>query len=535
MKKSIEVFQKNELPNVGSLLTPNDAELNLRQGRLAGLRQNISDGKQSANYIQLEGELKRSLESYKDKAKAFIQIFEEIYEEVKKVDTHISLFVENHLPKLADLTSVWIRNEPESTISPIDWENLPQELPSMGLKQGNQVDSFKAFSSRERIIPEDIVDMINERRISDVATELNRILRKLHSLSMNVDGSGSGNELSLASRVLLETHIFQALNFFYENQLCDQKVLRRFFSTENTLERTYEHMRDLFNRRRQRGEDLDKEEQARLVELMLIGAIERFKQSFLFRESSPEIRTIIHPVTNDRILKHWWLNDSPNSMEQESVKEWISKLVTFFGETGDSNKRFEYLISYYLLSFIKTYQIRDLTTLQFSHMKENILLDTKYELFQAGIRLHESSNRYSDYVYLVRLQSDHKDYLTTDITAEMVESARIEMFKREDEYKFFKGKLAKMAKDDRVLSGWIRKHFFIKFYDTFPSLIERGDMWSYQQLPLYKTVSDRIQRFCSKLIVGLRHAPRLLRFYGWFFSHLTCKTIQHYFWPTKQR
>ncbi|MBW0469856.1 hypothetical protein O181_009571 [Austropuccinia psidii MF-1] len=517
MKKSINVLQNKQLPKVASLLTPNDAELNLRKSKLAELRQNISVGKRPTNYIRkLEADSKIALESYKDKAKSFIQICEEIYKEVENVDTHISLFVENHLPKLADLTSVWIRNEPESEISPIGWKNFPQNLPSMGLKH-NQVDSFKAFSSRERIIPEDIVDMINERRISDVATELNRILRKLNSLLLIVDGSRHEKQLSLATRVSFETYIYQALNFLYENQLCTQEVLKTFFSTENTLERTYEHLRDLFNRRTVRGEDLyfslmpelsfvvndwntahlhnllrdlDKVQQARLVEIMLIDSIKSFKQSSLFYDSSPEIRMIIDAVTEDRILKYWWLNTSPNSYPQKAVGKWISQLARFFAKTDNSTKRFEYLISYYLLNFIKTYSISDIATLPFKKIQKNVLYNTKFEIFQAGIRLHEAVNRSFDYRNLVRLPSNQRLYLTTQITAKMAESAEIEIVDKAKEYQFLKATIESFAEEDQALSNWMRKNFFLRFYDNLLVTEERRNMWSYGQLPIARIKTE---------------------------------------------
>ncbi|MBW0492086.1 hypothetical protein O181_031801 [Austropuccinia psidii MF-1] len=460
MRRSMDILKNNEFPKLKYFISLIDRDVQqLQEDRRAraiyiagrGVLTRLSSGGQSA--------YRNSLQSYQDKAQAFIENFMGIFAEVKQVDKDIACFVENYLPQLADFTSAWIRDEAERSSSPIGWANLPQHLPSMDSKRP-QVDLLKVFASREKIIPGHIVNTINEMMINNITKELNGILRQLNSLSVQERYFKREHQRSLETRALLETHIFQALNFFYENQLCTQEVLKTFFATQNTLERTYEHLRDLFNRRMGRGEDLDKAQQARLVELMLIGAIERFKRSLLFREASSEIKMIIDTVTEDRILKNWWLNTSPNSLELEAAKKWILDLVTFFGETGDSNKKFEYLISYYLYNFIRTYQISHFPTLPFNNLKENVILDTKFKVFQAGIRLHEAVNRAFDYRRLVRLPPRRRNYLEKDIMLEMVERAEIDVLDKEKEYQLIKETIQVGSKEDQLLSNWIQNNYF---------------------------------------------------------------------------
>ncbi|MBW0497733.1 hypothetical protein O181_037448 [Austropuccinia psidii MF-1] len=442
------------------------------------------------------------------------------------IEADISVFVEKHLPQLGDLISAWLKNKPELS-SFGGSTKLLEDLHFLKL-DSDQLNSLVFLASREEVQPRHIVDKIIEMKISHVARELNTLLRNLNMLSKTVERSRHENQLSLETRALFETRIFQKLNFLYENQLCDQKMLRMFFSIENTLEITYEHLQNLFKIRKRPGEDLyftlmpelsfvlndwntahlhsllrgevnvilmpnvlnlDMAQQACLVELMLIGTIQRFKRSHHFRQASPEIKTIMAAVTNDRILKHWWLNDSPNSMEQEAVKKWIFDLVTFFGKTGDSKKRFEYLISYYLYNFIKTYQTSHFPTLPFNDLRQNFNLDSKFKVFQAGIILHEAVNRSFDYGQLVQLPPRQRELLPIVITSDMVEGAKTEMYNRADDYIFIKENLERISTEDQALSQWLENNFFLRFYNTLPLSKERRNLWSYGQRPLKKIVS----------------------------------------------
>ncbi|MBW0534546.1 hypothetical protein O181_074261 [Austropuccinia psidii MF-1] len=518
----MKILRKTELPKVKSLLKSLYDQSNWPRERLAQARRIGYNGPLSRSSQQQQKDSEEALQTYKVKAQEFINMFEKNFREVGKVDRDISLFVENHLPGLADFTSGRIHNKAEGLSISRGWTKLRQLLPWLKTelvlyhKKGDQLDLLKALASREEIKPEHVLDTINEMKIKDIVNELNRLLRKLKSLSINPGHSRDEHELSLASRLLLETYIFQALNFFYENQLCDQKVLTTFFSTENTLQRTYDHVQSLFKIRMQRGEeiyftlmpelsfvlndwncghlhnllrDLDKRQQACLVELMLIGTIQRFENSRHFPQASPEIKAIMAAVTKDRILKHWWLNPSPTPLQKESADKWVLQLGTFFGEIGDSEKRFEFMISYYLYNFIKTYQIRYFPTLPFNNLKENMLLDSKYELFQAGIKLHEAVNRSFDYGHLVQLPLRQRKFLTTVITCEMVEDAETEMHEKAKDYTFIKENLERIAIEDQMLSKWLENNFYLRFYNTLPFSKERRNLWSYGQLPLDQIVS----------------------------------------------
>ncbi|MBW0500262.1 hypothetical protein O181_039977 [Austropuccinia psidii MF-1] len=505
MKRPFNLIMNNESPLIEYLSTPTNGNYKWKfSAEAREIRYRAPLARSSKQKQRNYGEGHRNYPAKTPDLTNTLQLF---FKEMDKIDKAVADFVETGLPKLADFASASI-NKPEISNSHSEWTKLPQHLKFLGL-DSDQLALLRVVAASEEVQPGHIVDKIIEMKISDVARELNTLLRNLNSLSKAVERSRHEDQLSLETRVLFETHIFQTLNFLYENQLWDQKMLRMFFSTEKILEITYEHLQNLFKIRRRPGQsfyfalmpelsfvlndwntahmhgllrDLDKAQQARLVELMLIGAIESFKTSYHFHESSSEIKTIIDAVTEDRILKHWWLNDSPNSLEEEAAKKWILHLVTFFGETGDSNKGFEYLISYYLYNFTRTYQISHFPTLPFNNLKENIILDTKFKVFQAGIRLHEAFNRLLDYKHLVELPHFQKDYLPTDVTAQTVKSAKKEMLKKADEYKVTKETSKIFAPEAQVISNWMKKNSLISFYDTLLFSKLRRNMWSFGEI-----------------------------------------------------
>ncbi|MBW0501999.1 hypothetical protein O181_041714 [Austropuccinia psidii MF-1] len=541
IKKSMNVLTNKELQRVYSLCTSNDLEWKVVTDKRSQALRFIERGDLDASYY-LSHTLRtynEQLESYQVASERFIHIFTRMLAEMKKVDLHIALLVENYLPQLAGFTSAWIRNKAKSSTPPTWWTKLHQFANFLGLKRSStfrfdfskEVLSF-CSASPDEIIPAEIVDMINQMRASDVAAQLNNIFQKLNILSMKVESPREEHELSLVTRVLCEKYVFQALNFFHQNQLWDQNGLKVFFSTENTLKRTCDHLRDLFKRRTNPGQDLyfglmpelsfvlndwntahlhnllrgdvdvilmnvlknidlDRTQQARLVELMLIGSIKEFKRTLYFRRASPEVVVILDKVTEDRILKHWWSDEPPNPLQKNTIDNWILELVEFFGKTGASKKRFEYLISYYVLNFIKTYQTRDFPTLPFKNLNESRLFDMKFELFQAGIRLHEAVNRSLDYEHLLELPSEQLNHLTTEITSERVESAKMAIVEKEKEYKMLKKNIEKFPKEEQLLlSNWMQNNFFLQFYDTLPLADERRSLWSFFRLPLTQITTE---------------------------------------------
>ncbi|MBW0506744.1 hypothetical protein O181_046459 [Austropuccinia psidii MF-1] len=364
-------------------------------------------------------------------------------------------------------------------------------------------------------ISEAFVSIMEESKIKDVVKELNRVLHELKDLSTTLSPLKDEKELCLPARVLFETYIFQALSFLYEKQLCDQKVLKTFFSTENTLERTYEHLRDLFKRRKQKGKvsyftlmpelsfvlndwntahlhnllrDLEKRQQARLVELMLVGEVESFQSSISFPSSSPEFKSITTSVNEGGILKHWWREESPNPSGEAKIEVLIQQLMRFFGEAHYA-KTADFMISYYLLNFIKTYQIHTFLTLQLNVLERNKLLNAKYEITTAGIRAHEALNRLSDYIYLYQLESSQKDYLTIEVTAEMIANAKMEILNKANRYKSIRQEVQLSAQEHEELSRWTKSSLF-NFYDNFPFPEKRRNLWSNDEISFDKTVSD---------------------------------------------
>ncbi|MBW0479565.1 hypothetical protein O181_019280 [Austropuccinia psidii MF-1] len=245
-----------------------------------------------------------------------------------------------------------------------------------------------------------------------------------------------------------------------------------------------------------RNVDLEKEQQARLVELMLVGVVQDYQDSFVFFSASPEIKSIMEAVNQDRILKQWWLDESLSTFDEDQIKLWVQKLVRLFGGPRNSVRRCEWVISYYLLNFIKTYgPSRRFATLILSDPDKNNLLETKYELFQAGIRLHEAVNMSLDYMKLLQLPSSQKDYLTIDITEQIVESSKVESVKKAKQYKSMRVKVKKLSKQDQELRKW-RKNKLFSFYDTLSSPIERRNLWSYGKLSLHEIVSGLEELIC---------------------------------------
>ncbi|MBW0479564.1 hypothetical protein O181_019279 [Austropuccinia psidii MF-1] len=194
---------------------------------------------------------------YAKALRELIGSFKSILNDLDQVHREIIALAQTYLTQLAGLSSALLFTRPASSNS-VAWRSkLLQCLSHSGLEGTPiiwKVGPPKNSPRNQGILPENIINTINEIRINDVVKELNRILRELNKLSINARSSRDENEQSLSTRVLFETYIFQALNFLYENKLCDQKVVKTFFSTENTLERTYEHLRDLFKRRKRKGE-----------------------------------------------------------------------------------------------------------------------------------------------------------------------------------------------------------------------------------------------------------------------------------------
>ncbi|MBW0517133.1 hypothetical protein O181_056848 [Austropuccinia psidii MF-1] len=168
-----------------------------------------------------------------------IEIFDRTLRELEEVNQEIRSLSQSHLTRSAGLSSVLLFTRPATSSSSEGESKSLQSFSSFGMKE-SKLDLSTDLPPDVGILPEEIVDKIDESSIGNVVKELNRILRELSKLSIEGRPLEDQTGLCRATRVLFETHIFQALNFLYENELCNQKVLRKFFSTENTLERTQE-------------------------------------------------------------------------------------------------------------------------------------------------------------------------------------------------------------------------------------------------------------------------------------------------------
>ncbi|MBW0501538.1 hypothetical protein O181_041253 [Austropuccinia psidii MF-1] len=419
-----------------------------------------------------------------------IEFFNQILNELEEVNQEISILTRKQVTQLASFSPALLLTRTEGSTSSSWWSYLRRSLPSDGMER--KLVCEKQLSSADKRVSEEIGGKISEVRINDVVNKLNKILRELNKLSMNVGRSKLKNEGNLSTRLLFETYIFQALNFLYESKLCDQKVLRTFFSTENTLGRTYEHLWDLSKRRKQKGKilyftlmpelsfvlndwntahlhnllrgefdvilinlfrnvgdlqttdhfsagapllktpfvrenaDLEKTQQAHLVELMLVGEVEAFRRSTLFPSSSPEFKSIITSVNEGGILKHWWREEAPNTFDEDQIKLWVQKLVRFFGGSRNSARRCEWVISYYLLNFIKTYgpSSRFPTLPLIDPSQDNHLLDTNYAIFEAELRLHEAAQRAAQTEFVKNLNQYQSMRLNLERSAEIDQDLR---------------------------------------------------------------------------------------------------------------
>ncbi|MBW0464073.1 hypothetical protein O181_003788 [Austropuccinia psidii MF-1] len=496
MKQSRNVLENNEFLKVQSSGIPRIDKVKHRTSRLAQA--------QKSNHATL-------LEDYPKITRDFIKMSRKILSELESVDQEVAFITQAYLKKLSGSKSGVVFSKPATSSLISRRPMLLPSLPSMRFMEPI-LDSSKKSGLSDGFLSQDNIDMINQIRVNNVPPELNRILHKLKLLSMNARLSTKDLEPKLETEVVFETHIFQTLRFLYENQLCDQQVLKAFFSTENTLERTYKHLRNLFDRRRQPSQalyftlmpemsfvlndwntahlhsllkELEQTQQVQLVELLLIGAIAEYKKDNRFH---PAIETIMNPVIQDRILKHWYLDGQPDLSTKQKVEVWFQELVRFFGNAHHSITRLEYLISYYLLNFVKMYQSSHFPALSLSKSNDDFFLHKKFELFQAGIRLHEAINRSLDYEYLSRLPWDQKEYLTTEITDELIRSATLETQRKAYEYKFILEHL-KTIEDDELL-GWIQENTLIEFYETLLRPKERRNLWSFNELP-FKLITTK--------------------------------------------
>ncbi|MBW0541125.1 hypothetical protein O181_080840 [Austropuccinia psidii MF-1] len=124
MKKSMNALKKKEIPKLKFFIV--SIEEMTRKKELF-----------SRSSLTRESNEEVELERYTDKAQVFLGVFIRGFQDVEKVDNDIARFVENYLPRLADFSPVWIRNEPESSRSPSGGTNLPQHLPSLGSKSAS--------------------------------------------------------------------------------------------------------------------------------------------------------------------------------------------------------------------------------------------------------------------------------------------------------------------------------------------------------------------------------------------------------------
>ncbi|MBW0527725.1 hypothetical protein O181_067440 [Austropuccinia psidii MF-1] len=458
----------------------------------------------------------------------------ETFHKLKEVYDEITILTQHHLLQMAGLSSVLSKVQTSAaSLSPFLSEFLARfTFLGTDYKQSHWRKNFEVLL-HEVAWPEAILSEKNHERAIKLGNQISSILKSFNFLPINYEARTSDNLKRLESKVLFETCIFQALDFIDENKLCDTQVSKIFISAENTLERVYMHFKDLFKRRNKRSGlryftlmpdfyfvsndwntahlhhtltgyvGLGKPEQAHLVDLMLTGVL---RDDEAIHKIRPEMkRTIIDRVTKDNILAHWLSHEAPNSAVEENVTEWAQHLISFFSKTGNSANEAEYLISYYLLSFIKTYPSR-FSKLLFENSEKSAIFDNKFELFQAGVRLHANVNWKIDYEYLFQLHKYEKVYITADISQKNADYYRLTSSECAQEYNKLKASM--LAKENQELNAWVESNSILNYYDSLikspPSYLKwRNNLWLTEETRIGGPVSRWLCFYHTKCIFFL--------------------------------
>ncbi|MBW0534171.1 hypothetical protein O181_073886, partial [Austropuccinia psidii MF-1] len=505
MRRSIEVLNLNDYLEVNPFpITPEFIAEDLDQTFKRPLDCAIQNKSLWVAIAQNRARSLKILEGLmnEDKAK---EMAVEIRKELKKIYADITILAQHRLLQLEGVSSSSMAIT-ASGKSPADW--LSTFFARFTFLDQNELASSNDIFLGELGLKKDLLYQENERKANQLAINLNKLLQKINVVLLRDELQQNTKVKRKGTKILLEIGIFHALDFIYGNQLCDEKVLKTFFLPTNTLERIYQHLRDLLTRRHSESlysyftlipelsflqndwitahlhnvlAGLDKAEQAYIISSIMIDTIEGYKKS-PFCDTHPEMMIIAEEITSDTTLKNWWLNKALDASQEEHVATWIGKLVFFFGQAENSKNELQYTISYYLLNFIETYHPNHFPTLSFNNLDENINFNAKYELIKAGMKLHESVNRFLDYQYLLELEPYQKDYLTAHITGEDKKQIFLNVLQRVEAYNFVRGNI--MSHKNTNLCLWVETNSILQYVDsiaTTPGHLppERRNLWHY--------------------------------------------------------
>ncbi|MBW0474308.1 hypothetical protein O181_014023 [Austropuccinia psidii MF-1] len=515
LRRSLEIFGRNDFLKVDDYLWTQP-----RVNREAERRYNVdfySVGFRllhPTHWADLPNRYLRDLEDLtrQMKEQAAQKTVREMWGKLKEICKEVTILGQHRLLQLKGVSSPSMAIK-DSGKSPTDW--LASFFARFAYLDQNELYSLNDVLLHEVTLPYDSLYREDEEKTTRLAIKLNSLLHEINTVLLSDELQQNTKVKRKETKILFEICIFQALDFMYSNQVCDEKVLKTFFSPKNTLERTYEHLRDLFTRRSSEGiysyfalmpelsflmNDwrtahlhnvlageiivmcLESSKQAYIVNLMMIKAMKKYRKIRSF-DRSPEMMGIVDAITNDDELKRWWLPEASDSglSQEEHVNTWIRQLVLFFGQAENSDKKYQYLLSYYLLNFIKTYHHNHFAALPFEDLGEEAVFNSKYELFEAGVRLHQTANRLLDYQFLPNLESHQKEFLTgPEITWDSENRLGEKVVRRAKYYNSIRNKF--MSQKNTKICSWIKTNSIIHHFDSMAAtpkdlFLKKENLW----------------------------------------------------------
>ncbi|MBW0469872.1 hypothetical protein O181_009587 [Austropuccinia psidii MF-1] len=421
------------------------------------------------------------------------------FEELKDACRKITVLVGNRLIRIAGLHSTSVAEIKMSTARSPGWRpRFFAKFAFLGIND-KELDLTADLLSQEMSLPQQILTEVHQKAPAQMMKQLNGIL---HSLNFSPkDDEALDYEMAerLETQVLFETCTFQALDFMYKNDLCDETVLRTFFSAGDTFEKLYEHLKNIFKRNPKANSvlmpdfsfilndwntahlhnvlaGLPKPERACFVEIMLIDAIQELRKSAIIPLESPVLREILNAVTEEHILKYWWSGNETSFLQEAIITDWVLKLVSFFGQAGNAKRKPEYMISYYLLDFVKTYQTSRFRLLSLADFQKPSTFYSKLAVFRKGVKLHESFNRLSDFEYLLLNPSPQRPYTIGNIDEQSKKDLSFQTFERTIKY----GSIKIIAQKNEDTCKWMNENAILNYYnflsqnwETFPRRIDK--------------------------------------------------------------